>query len=220
MKINSMLFSSMFKSARFESDLTSIVSILSFLDGSIQSQSIKDCFRLGKFSPSSSRPRPILIKFVRAADVASIFSKKRNLTHPYSIKPDMPRDQRLLESVLMKERWSLIQSGTSRKDISFMFMASCTAESLISSLSMKPTMMVLRLLIMPSALDAIHPLFSKTSSLVTMFTPPASDKSTTSTVDNTYPQHSPPVYANNNPTPALQISITSESHPNLHSPQS
>ena len=79
----------MSKSARFESDLSSVVGILSFLDGSINSQSIKDCFRLGKFSADASRPRPILVKFVCVADVTNILS---NLTHPYSIKPDMTRD--------------------------------------------------------------------------------------------------------------------------------
>ena len=65
------------------------INILSSLDSSIQSQSIKDSYRLGKFSTGASRPRPLLIKFVRVADVTSILSKKRNLSNPYSIKPDM-----------------------------------------------------------------------------------------------------------------------------------
>ena len=97
--------------------LSLISPALSPLDSSIQSQSIKDCFRLGKFSSGASRPRPILIKFVRVADVASILAKRKNLSHPFSIKPDMSPDQRLQESVLMRERWSLIQSGTSRNHI-------------------------------------------------------------------------------------------------------
>ena len=107
----------MSKSARFESDLTATVNVLSPLDSSIQPQSIKDCFRLGKFSSNAPRPRPILIKFVRKADVTSILSKRKNLFHPYSIKPDMSPDQRLNESILLKERWSLIQSGVSRSHI-------------------------------------------------------------------------------------------------------
>ena len=108
-KFNAVLYgvqecpSGMSKPARFESDLTSVVSVLSSLDSSIQSQSIKDCFRLGKFSSGASRPRPILMKFVRVADVASILAKRKNLSHPYSIKPDMSPDQRLHESVLMRE---------------------------------------------------------------------------------------------------------------------
>ena len=92
------------RSARLESDLSSIVDVLSSVDTSIQPQSVKDCFRWGKFSPSASRPRPILVKFVRIADVTKIFANKRNLSSPFSIKPDMSRAQRLQESVLMRER--------------------------------------------------------------------------------------------------------------------
>ena len=39
------------------------------------------------------------------------------MSRPHSIKPDMSREQRLLESILMKERWGLIQSGVARKSI-------------------------------------------------------------------------------------------------------
>ena len=74
-------------------------------------QSIRDGYRLGKFSSGASRPRPILI---RIADVSGILSKRRNLTQPYS---DMSPNQRLYESILLKERWNLIQSGVSRKYI-------------------------------------------------------------------------------------------------------
>ena len=103
--------------ARYESDLNSVVSTLSSIDPSFQSQSIRDCSRLGKFSPNASRPRPLLIKFVRVADVSNILSKKRALLKPYSLKPDLSYKQRVIESNLLKERWSLIQSGTNRSDI-------------------------------------------------------------------------------------------------------
>ena len=66
------------RSARLESDLSSVVNVFSALDSSIQSHSVRDCFRLGKFSPDATRPRPILVKFVRVADVSKIFSKKVN----------------------------------------------------------------------------------------------------------------------------------------------
>ena len=97
-KFNAVLYgvqecpSGMSKSARFESDLSATVNVLSPLDSSIQSQSIKDCFRLGKFSSDAPRPRPILIKFVRVADVTCILSRRKNLSHPYSIKSDMSPD--------------------------------------------------------------------------------------------------------------------------------
>lgn len=103
--------------ARFESDLSSAVDIFSALDSSIQPQSIKDCYRLGKFSRDAARPRPIMVKFVRIADVTKIFSRRRSLSPPFSIKPDMSRAQRLRESILMQERWHLVRSGVDRKSI-------------------------------------------------------------------------------------------------------
>ena len=105
------------RSARLESDLSSVVSVFSALDSSIQSHSVRDCFRLGKFSPDATRPRPILAKFVRVADVSKIFSKKSQLSTPFFIKPDLSRFERFLQSILMQERWKLIQSGVSRKSI-------------------------------------------------------------------------------------------------------
>ena len=104
-------------SARFESDLSSAVKVFSSIHNSIEPQSIKDCFRLGKFSPGSSRPRPILVKFIRIWDVTGILTKRSNLSSPYVIKPDMPHEQRVRESALLKERWHLIQSGVHRSNI-------------------------------------------------------------------------------------------------------
>ena len=109
--------SGMSHQARFQSDLSSIVNTLSTLDSSIVPQFIRDCYRLGKFSPEASRPRPILITFIRIADLSGILSKRGNITQPYSIKPDMSPNERLHESILLKERWNLIQSGVSRKYI-------------------------------------------------------------------------------------------------------
>ena len=106
--------SGMSKPACFESDLTSVVNVLSSLDSSIQSQSIKDCFRLGKFSSGASRPRPILIKFVRVADVASILAKRKIYPTPTQSNRTYLLTNVCNESVLLRERWSLIQTGTSR----------------------------------------------------------------------------------------------------------
>ena len=73
----------LFRSARLESDISSVVSVFSALDSSIQSHSVRDCFRLGKFSPDTTRPRPILVKFVRVVDVSKIFSPKKSTVHPF-----------------------------------------------------------------------------------------------------------------------------------------
>ena len=98
-----------------ESDLNIVSEVVSGIDDSIQKHSIKDCFRLGKFNRASRCPRPILVKFIRTADVSRILSKKASLSHRFSIKPDLSPEERLWEAALLKERWNLIQGGTDRK---------------------------------------------------------------------------------------------------------
>ena len=105
----------MSKSARLEADLKSVISIFSHIDSSIQAQSIKDCFRLGKYIPSQSRSRPILVKFIRFTDVTKVLSSRAKISRPFFVKPDMSLEERAEESLLMKERWGLIQSGIERK---------------------------------------------------------------------------------------------------------
>ena len=108
---------SMSRQDRFQSDLSSASEVLSEVDSTIQKQSIKDCFRLGKFNASSHRSRPILVKFIRSADASSILSKRASLIHPFHVKPDLTREERHIDALLLKERWNLIQSGTGRKYI-------------------------------------------------------------------------------------------------------
>ena len=59
----------------------------------------------------------ILVKFIRISDATSILSKRSSLSCPHVVKPDMPREQRERESVLLRERWHLIQSGVHRSNI-------------------------------------------------------------------------------------------------------
>ena len=70
-------------------DLETVVSVFATIDSTFQAQALKDCFRIGKYNPAHDKPRPILVKFVRIADVSNILSKKRNLHQPYFVKPDM-----------------------------------------------------------------------------------------------------------------------------------
>lgn len=102
---------------RMENDLGKLTSIITSLDDSIPPSSIRDHFRLGKFKQDQARPRPILVKLNRTSEVNSILSKKKNLSNSLRIKPDLSPPERLKESTLLKERWCLIQAGTSRKDI-------------------------------------------------------------------------------------------------------
>lgn len=102
------------KHVRLESDLNSVVSVLSGLDSNIHSQSIKDIYRLGKFTRERKHLRPLLI---RVADVSSVLSKRKSLSHPVFIKTDLSPVQQHRDSVLLNERWNLIKSGIPRADI-------------------------------------------------------------------------------------------------------
>jgi len=56
-----------------------------------------------------------LLKLNRAVDVISVLS---NLgAKSVSIKPDMTPEERKIEGLLLKERWSLLQSGVDKVDI-------------------------------------------------------------------------------------------------------
>ena len=70
-------------------DLETIVSVFAAIDSTFQAQALKNCFRIGKYKPAHDKQRPILVKFVRIADVSNILSKKRNLHQPCFVKPDM-----------------------------------------------------------------------------------------------------------------------------------
>ena len=69
---------------------------------------IVDCFHLGRFKQGKSRPRPILIRLKRVMDVNEILASRKFLRTPFIIKPDLSPAERAIESVLLKERWSLI----------------------------------------------------------------------------------------------------------------
>ncbi len=102
---------------RLSSDLNNVVAVFSTLDSDIQRHSIKECYRLGKFDPQQEKPRPILARFIQMADVVSILSKRGSLSKPHFVKPDMSLQQRKIEAILLKQRWSLLQAGTPRSQI-------------------------------------------------------------------------------------------------------
>ena len=98
-------------------DLNHATQVLTDLDNTVQPHSIRDTIRLGKYNPSSGRPRPLLVTLNRSSDVNSILSKRPQLKSPFVIKPDLSRDARVTESHLLKVRWSLIQDNTPKSDI-------------------------------------------------------------------------------------------------------
>ena len=100
---------------RLTRDSNSALEIMSALNPSVSEQSICDCIRLGHYSANNRRP--LLVKLTWACDVATILSHRANLSQfpNITIKPQMSAEERRVESVLLKERRSLILNGTSRK---------------------------------------------------------------------------------------------------------
>ena len=78
---------------------------------------ILNCYRLGKYNTQKSKPRPILMKLQRAIDASSILANKGSLSAPISIQPDKSPVELQIESILLKERWNLIQAGHQHKSI-------------------------------------------------------------------------------------------------------
>ena len=108
------------KHVRVTHDHDSVVEVVQTLDSSLDQQSIRDCFRIGKYSKEKSRP--ILIKLARVQSVTSILSNLKKLSEDpkhrkISIKRDMSKQERQNERLLLKERYQLIEAGTSRKDL-------------------------------------------------------------------------------------------------------
>ena len=102
---------------RLQHDVKAVLDILGGIKVQLNPVQILDYFRLGKFKPNQSRPRPILLKLQRIMDANIILANKTSLRTPLMVKPDMSLEERAIESVLLKERWSLIQSGHNRKQI-------------------------------------------------------------------------------------------------------
>ena len=105
-------------SNRVSNDLDRVSCAILKVDSSINPQSFRDCYRLGKYTRNSKRPRPILAILNRSADVTSVLSKRSSLKgDSIVIKPDLSPLERSNEKILLNQRWSLIQSGINRKSI-------------------------------------------------------------------------------------------------------
>jgi len=101
--------------ARSKLEVEKVLPVLTSIEQSISSTSISDIHRLGKYNPNGIRPRPLLIKFLRTVDANSILSNRGKVKRPFIIKADMTPEERKIESILLYERWNLIQQGTDRK---------------------------------------------------------------------------------------------------------
>ena len=102
---------------RMTKDTEAVSSIIKTIDSQISDQSLRDCFRLGKYC--DTRTRPILAKLTRSSDVSTILANRGKLTRDsgFSIKPDMTPVERAIESKLLHERRELINTGIERSRI-------------------------------------------------------------------------------------------------------
>ena len=68
---------------------------------------------------SNDRHRPVLVKLTRSCDVSNILANRGKLSNlpGISIKPLMSPKERNTESILLRERYIVINSGTSRSVI-------------------------------------------------------------------------------------------------------
>ena len=76
-----------------------------------------DCHWLGKYTRQSPQSRPVLMTLNSTASVRNILFNRKSLPVGVSVKPDLAMEERKVESILLQERWRLIQSGMERKSI-------------------------------------------------------------------------------------------------------
>uniref|UniRef100_A0A1X7TKZ1 PHD-type domain-containing protein n=1 Tax=Amphimedon queenslandica TaxID=400682 RepID=A0A1X7TKZ1_AMPQE len=80
--------------------------------------SICACSRLGKFDGSSQRPRPILVRFNTAFTIRTILRNLSQLSSSTNIhiRRDLSREERHINSILLKERYRLVTECDVPKD--------------------------------------------------------------------------------------------------------
>ena len=100
-------------------DSSNATSTLHKIDPTLLESMVCDCYRLGKYKQNHSQPRLTLVKLSRTIDVINVLPKKDTYIYPsgITIKPDLPPEERAIESELLKQRWSLVQPWTDRKAI-------------------------------------------------------------------------------------------------------
>ena len=70
------------RTLRTKKELEKVTEVFAKIDKDVGPQSIRDCFRLGKYKEPQDRPRPVLIKMNRSIDVISLLGARKNLPPP------------------------------------------------------------------------------------------------------------------------------------------
>ena len=103
--------------SRLISDNKAVAEVVSKIDESIPNHSVQDCTRLGRLT--AGKNRPILVKMSRSCEVSSVLSQHRKLKScpGIFIKPDMSHTEQNIESIILKKKRELIQSGVPKDQI-------------------------------------------------------------------------------------------------------
>ena len=105
------------RSARVACDMAEVTSLLSPLLPALNESTIRDCYRLGKFSPE--RCHPLLVALNRTCDVSTALSNKHMLADQPHIKvnADLSVSDCNPRSILLRKRYELTSFGVDRHSI-------------------------------------------------------------------------------------------------------
>ena len=67
------------RQSRQKHDVEHVLKSLSDIDDKIKSSAFKDIYRLGKFRDNITKPRPLLVKFLRSIDASNVLRNKSKL---------------------------------------------------------------------------------------------------------------------------------------------
>ena len=97
---------------RLESDCDAVLSFANSSDGvPLPANTIKDCFRLGKYQQSSQVPRPLLVKFNCVKTVSTLLRKslnKHSSSNSIRVKRELSKQEMKVNHILLKERFRLV----------------------------------------------------------------------------------------------------------------
>ena len=91
------------RNVHLQKDTDAVTKVFGSIQVTVKPSLILDCYRLGKYNPHKSKPRPILVKLQRAIDASSILANRGLLSSPIFIKSDMSPAELEIESILLKE---------------------------------------------------------------------------------------------------------------------
>ena len=102
---------------RLDNDFAAVTDVSDSFCPNINS-AIRDCICLGKFRAGQAKPHPILVKFNNIKAVRSILLSHSNSDRSgVVIKQDVSKEERSINSILLKERYRLVSEDNVEKGV-------------------------------------------------------------------------------------------------------